>query len=424
MSRPDDPYWFVGLLHFFVHTVSRGDSIKMSNLASPLSEFSPDAVIDSRVFVDRSHFEKELTHLFGHAWLCLGHGCETLTIGTSFRSEIGGEPLIIGRGQNEELWAFIDECPITRESLVISRMAEGEYRLCSSNNAVQYDLNGKCKTEPGVRLQAVSVETFNGFIFGSLDPIDSLENDLGPLVEWWKPLFSLGIDWKDWELITNFNYPTDANWKAFMQPGDGYHVQELHKIFSKSMLPANAFYTDQIALASPTHGHTMFSYPPPDYDRFRKTVWPGVFGPADVSIKPLIKVPDHLGGYIGINFPNCIYAIRNGWDFFLQLIMPRSPDRVFVYNKIYSLRGLTEEQKRIVQKDEDIWAGPMGLNGQDDASNFDWQQRALRGDTLRDLLVARYDTEEPGAASMGTAPDSEVGYRGFFRRVNKYLSAP
>ena len=165
----------------------------------------------------------------------------------------------------------------------------------------------------------------------------------------------------------------------------------------------------------------MFNYPPLDYERFRQNVWGGVKSREEANIPLLAHVPEELGGYIGQLFPNLIYMVRNGWVFGANAALPRAPGRMVMDRRSYCRAGLSPEQKQIIQREDDIWSYPMGLNGQDDLSNFEWQQKALRGDTISKLLVARYPGEDPDALLSDARADGEAGYRTYFRRWQKYM---
>jgi len=149
-----------------------------------------------------------------------------------------------------------------------------------------------------------------------------------------------------------------------------------------------------------------------------------VVGPNEVEIPQLCRVPTAtVGGYIGVNFPNYAFLTRNGWNLKIIQVLPRAPERSTVVSKVYVRADLTPEQRRIVEHEEDIWGYPMGLNGQDDLANFEWQQRALRGDTLPEMLASRYVGEDPNARTMRVRPDSEATFRAYYRRWQRYMNS-
>lgn len=386
--------------------------------ARPIERMPESYFLEARIFTDPRIFEKEIEGFFSQVWVFLGHECEAREPGNYFLFEIGGRPVVVWRDKSSKIRGFIDACRVCGGAVTGARWGKREVFRCEQDHAA-YDLSGRAVEGEGRQgLEPIEVESIFGLIFGAVSPTESLREFLGKaLVDWWTPIFSLDVEW---ELVNVFSFPTAVNWKAFMQPGDGYHVQGLHRIFAKHAQPKGAFYKFPSKF-SPVSANYLFNYPPLDYERFRKDVWGKVKSREEANIPPLVSVPQELGGYIGGIFPNSFYSIRNDWVFAANAILPRAPERMVLDRRAYCRAGLNPEQKQIIQREEDIWSYPMGLNGQDDLANFEWQQKALRGDTISKLLVARYPGEDPDALSSDIRGDSEAGYRTYFRRWQKYM---
>ncbi|MBF6567720.1 MAG: hypothetical protein IVW54_02450 [Candidatus Binataceae bacterium] len=377
-----------------------------------------DCLLDPRIYTDPAIFELELDHIFSRGWLWLGVICEAQSPGQFFRNEIGGVPVIVCRAEDGKLRGFVDACGICGESIAHMQWGNGRLLQCAESHAV-YDLTGTAVEGAGGSLEPIRVENYLGFLFAALKPTASLRDYLGVQADWWERLTVIRTD-IEWELVTAWMTPSDTNWKEFMQPGDGYHVQSLHKIFCKYMTPKAGFY-DVLQHVSPRYGHIIFPYPPPNYEYFRANLWGGVHSPEEINLPTVARNPKGWGGWVGDTFPNVIYAVRNEWLLWLQLVMPRAVDRTMVYNKVYCRRGLSDWQKRLIQREEDIWTYPMGLNGEDDWANFERQHTSLRGETLQRLVIARYYGEDPNAAEIRVAQDAEAGYRAYFRRWRRCL---
>lgn len=391
----------------------------MDTLNSSVGQLREDYFLDARIFTDAQVFQEELEKIFGRAWVFLGHECEAKEVGNFFCFEIGGTPVVIGRGPDSRLRGFIDACHVCEGTVTTGRWGKGEAFRCAEGHAV-YDFRGQVVAgDSSGGLKAIELESLYGMVFGALAPDESLREFLGEaLLSWWSRIFRPDVEW---EMVHVFTFPTAVNWKAFMQPGDGYHGQGLHRLFFKYALPRKSGFYGMQALLSPAYGHVLLSYPPLDYERFRQNVWRSVKSPEEVDIPPLVNVPAGYGGYIGELFPNMFYSIRNGWVFAANSVVPRAPGRMKLDRRAYCRAGLSAAQKQIIQREEDIWSYPMGLNGQDDLANFEWQQKALLGSTLARWLVARYPGEDPESLEMNVQPDSEAGYRTYFRRWQKYM---
>lgn len=386
--------------------------------STPVGLIPERCFLDARIFTDPDIFYEELDKLFGRAWVFLGHECEAKQPESFFCFEIGGTPVVVCRDVDSRLHGFIDACRACGGTVTGSRWGTGRLLRCTEGHAA-YDLSGRAVEGDSTNgLEPIELETLHGLVYGALQPVESLHEFLGEaLLSWWEPIFRDDVEW---ELVHVFSFPTAVNWKAFMQPGDGYHVQGLHRIFAKHALPKGGFYKLD-SLLSPAYGHFIFSYPPLDYERFRNQVWDKVTANDETDLPPLVNIPEGWGGYVGQTFPNMFYSIRNGWVFAANAVLPRAPERMVMDRRAYCRAGLSDTYKQIIQREEDIWSYPMGLNGQDDLSNFEWQQKALRANTLPQLLVARYPGENPDALAMEVRPDGEAGYRSYFRRWRKYM---
>ncbi|MBF6569706.1 MAG: hypothetical protein IVW54_12620 [Candidatus Binataceae bacterium] len=383
--------------------------------SEPEKGISPQAELRTDIFSDLAIFDAEMTKVFDQGWIFLGHRCEAREPGRFFCSEIGCTPVVICRGTDGRLRGFVDACRICGESVALAQWGATESFACVQAHQ-RYNLSGQAAD--GGALEPIEIDDFHGLIYGSRAPREKLLDYLGPVAESWNEIIEHGVEW---ELLMTFNYYADANWKAYMQPGDGYHVQSLHKIFSKAIMPRAGFYGRK-ARVSPAYGSILLTYPPLDYDHFRQIAWRDVNSPEEVSIPGLSVLQEGVAGYIGMVFPNTLFTARNGWDFKMYQIMPRSPERTLVFNKVYCRAGLTDAQKHVIQKEQDLWSGPMGLNAQDDNLNFEWQQKALRGNTLSRLTIARHPGEDNGQAEFESPQDGEAGYRSYFKRWSRLMN--
>ena len=111
-----------------------------------------DEWIDSRIYSDPQIFEEELEKIFKKAWIPVCHEFE-LPNAYDFRTtSIAREPIIVCRGPDNEVRAFLNVCP--HRGMIIERRPSGSFlegqpsgnpkRMTRMFHAWQYDLRGNC----------------------------------------------------------------------------------------------------------------------------------------------------------------------------------------------------------------------------------------------------------------------------------------
>ncbi|HEY2177073.1 MAG TPA: SRPBCC family protein [Caulobacteraceae bacterium] len=182
---------------------------------------------------DFYRFEQEA--LFNHEWLCVGREAQLKEPGDYFTTRIIGEPLLITRNRAGEIRAMSAVCQ-HRAMLVAEGAGNARGFVCPYHHWV-YSLDGDLVNAPamertcdfdkkGVRLPALSVEIWQGFIFVNFD------RDAAPLA----PRLAMvaeAIAHYDLAGAATLNPITGQfpwNWKVmFENNNDGYHASKLHR---------------------------------------------------------------------------------------------------------------------------------------------------------------------------------------------------
>jgi methanesulfonate monooxygenase large subunit len=75
--------------------------------------------VDSRVYTDGDIFEEEIEKIFKNTWIPVCHESE-LPKPYDFRtSSIGREPIIVARGPDKQIRAFLNVCP--HRAMIVER---------------------------------------------------------------------------------------------------------------------------------------------------------------------------------------------------------------------------------------------------------------------------------------------------------------
>ena len=205
------------------------DSLDTSVIGLDRAETLPPACYTDPDFYA---FEKEA--LFNHEWLCVGRESWVGEAGDYFTTQIIGEPLIITRTRQNKLMAMSAVCQ-HRAMLVAEGRGNTRGFVCPYHHWV-YGLDGALINAPAmertcdfdkksVRLPALKVEVWLGFIFVNFDP------DAAPLAPRLANVAE-AISAYDLEAAEGPPPMTGSfawNWKVmFENNNDGYHANKLH----------------------------------------------------------------------------------------------------------------------------------------------------------------------------------------------------
>jgi phenylpropionate dioxygenase-like ring-hydroxylating dioxygenase large terminal subunit len=178
-------------------------------------------------------FEQEA--LFNHEWLCVGREAQLKEPGDYFTTRIIGEPLLITRNRAGEIRAMSAVCQ-HRAMLVAEGAGNARGFVCPYHHWV-YSLDGDLVNAPamertcdfdkaGVRLPALAVEVWQGFIFVNFD---SSAAPLAPRLA--RVAAAIGhYDLAGATTLTPITGQFPWNWKVmFENNNDGYHASKLHR---------------------------------------------------------------------------------------------------------------------------------------------------------------------------------------------------
>jgi choline monooxygenase len=195
-------------------------------------------------YVDPRVAELERRAVFGGTWQVVGRKEQVARPGEFITVDVGGERIVVVRGQDGVLRAFFNVCR-HHAAAVVTEPAGCAERLRCPYHGWTYALDGKLKSTPefdGVRcfvkddqgLVPASVATWESFVFVNLEEkAPPLTEHLGKLVDHFAPL---GLE--KLTFVERREYVLECNWKVFVDNylDGGYHVPYLHRGLN-SILP-------------------------------------------------------------------------------------------------------------------------------------------------------------------------------------------
>jgi choline monooxygenase len=215
---------------------SLGQILDLYDAAAPLERAS---TIPAPWYTDTRVLELELRTVFRQNWQYAGRVDQLRASGDYVASELpGGEPIVIVRGQDEQLRGFFNVCRHHAAAVVTDTHGSARQFRCPYHGWT-YALDGELKGTPDFTGVCDFDRSANGLL-----PVDcsaaatwafvkpdagglSLEQFLG--TELLRQLDTIGFGGLHW--MERRSYTLDCNWKVFVDNylDGGYHVPHLHK---------------------------------------------------------------------------------------------------------------------------------------------------------------------------------------------------
>ncbi len=181
-------------------------------------------------------FRAEIERIFMRQWNFLGRADQLRKAGSYFTVEIAGVPLIVLRGANGELNAFVNSCRHRGARLLSGEGLCGRTISCPYHAWV-YGLDGRllaAQMMDGIAgfkmsdypLRRVRLETWDGFVFVNFDDSAvSLKQYLGDL-----PERMASYDLANMVTVRRKEYQVACNWKLLTENSiEEYHTATVHR---------------------------------------------------------------------------------------------------------------------------------------------------------------------------------------------------
>ena len=234
------------------------------------------------MFTDAALFKAERELVFDRCWLYAGHESELTRPGDFVTRRVGGRPLLLTRGPDAKVRAFINACP-HRGNLVAREPAGNARAFTCFYHAWTFDTKGALVGLPGGDAYAASfdrenmglvevprLDDYRGLLFVCYDrDAMSLRDYLGAQA---REQIDCMVDSAGGELEIvpgAQSYSMKANWKLLVENSiDSYHAMPTHQRFFRKYLSdigvttnAESMSTDDSAGRSLGNGHAVTEKP-------------------------------------------------------------------------------------------------------------------------------------------------------------------
>ncbi|EHK86743.1 aromatic ring-hydroxylating oxygenase subunit alpha [Rhodococcus pyridinivorans] len=206
----------------------------------PLEQAVP---LPTRTYWDPEFYEHELTHIFRKDWVCIARVEQAPEPGSYVSVDLAGEPLIVVRGEDDEVRVFSRVCRHRYVDILSGKTSdEAKRQGCAERfecpyHAWTYRLDGSLLSAPemsarpgfdpaGNGLRPIRTEIWQGFVFVNLDDDTTRPFDMS---EWEDVQDS--YDFTDWRIATVVDWgESTVNWKIVVENySECYHHIGIHK---------------------------------------------------------------------------------------------------------------------------------------------------------------------------------------------------
>lgn len=210
-------------------------------LGTPLHKFpEPElghAIVPKERYTSPAFAQLEWERMWTRTWLYAGPLSDLAQVGDYFAFEIGRESIVVARSAPDRIDAFYNVCQHRASQVVPTRGCGHARQLVCPYHLWTYDLTGRLCGLPDrddfpqgipddMRMPALRVETWNGFVFVNMDPhAKPLADYLGLVAEHLAP-----YDFeRNYALAEDYTFLWDCNWKVGVDSfNEVYHVQGIH----------------------------------------------------------------------------------------------------------------------------------------------------------------------------------------------------
>jgi phenylpropionate dioxygenase-like ring-hydroxylating dioxygenase large terminal subunit len=224
-------------------TADGGTSTQLFGRADVGRQLDAGRVLPPAFYTDESIRQLEDRLIFRHAWQMVCAELDVREPGQYVATQIASVPVVVVRDNDRVLRAFVNICthragPIMEESGTCQRMRCGyhgwSFALDGSLTGVPKFAEGNLPPLETLSLRPLPVDTFAGIVFVSLDPQESLAEQVGELAQL---MSDAGYDFPfanpDSGLVPIAEhtgaYPAAANWKVVAENfTECYHCGPTH----------------------------------------------------------------------------------------------------------------------------------------------------------------------------------------------------
>jgi methanesulfonate monooxygenase large subunit len=373
-------------------------------------KFPATHYVDSRIYTDEGIFREEQEKIFSKTWYIGCHESEIPNV-HDYRTfqHPAGVPLIIVRGEDNQVRAFYNICPHRGNTLLYDPVGNAK-RITCIFHSWSFDTHGSCvditrqkegyqerfdKADCGLREVRTEV-AYGGFVWVNLDDNGgSLKEFIGEALGELEPFMNMPL-----EIFHYHRAVVNTNFKLWHDTNSEFYHDYMH-YFNRVTGMMQPGYFDRQCVGY-ENGHVLVGSMEIKYDAYagskkRGVGWPGLSD----------------GGWVLVDlFPGMTYNLRTS-VMRMDTVTPLGPNKVAIEYRGLGLKSDTPEQRAERIRDHNTIWGPFGRNLHEDLLGVSGQGRAMReGTGSRWVLQGREENS--------TIHD-EVGMRHYYAEWSKRM---
>jgi phenylpropionate dioxygenase-like ring-hydroxylating dioxygenase large terminal subunit len=400
-----------------------------------------EGVIPSFIFTSPEVYRLELERIFQRVWLYVAHEAEVPQRGDYVTREMGEQPVIVSRGEDDQLRVFLNFCRHRGMRIARSDLGNSSHFRCPYHGFTytyagqltgvpfQQDAYGTTLDKSQLSLLQARVATYQGLIFATWNQEGpSLEEYLGG-IRWYLDIL---VGRAEMEVIgppQKWSVPTTWKLPAENFTSDAYHTAHTHASMAKLDLVPSTDFGRRGYHVHAGNGHGLGigvqtdgqPYPPelrPEYEQ-------------NLS-RDQLGLLDELKNFHGNVFPNLSFLIPTAikfeghliWHTTLRQWQPRGPERIEVYSWCLVEKRAPEWWKKYALQSYIQTFGVSGMFEQDDTENWENQTKTMSALLPRDgdvtlnyqMGFGRQPLDDfPGPGEVYEGKFSEANARAFYR---------
>lgn len=379
------------------------------------------------LFASPRLFELEMEHIFEKSWVYVGFEGQVAEPDGYFASWIGRQPILVTRGEDGELRAFLNSCRHKGARLTVRECGSARRFVCPYHSWT-YSSDGRLVSvkdkstgflppqfdEQDFDLKPVAkLGSYRGLIFASLSrDVPPLEEHLGGA----RDMIDLVMDQGEqgMELVPGRTvYTYGANWKMQVENGmDPYHLTSAHQSFMQIVTRRNARQSELAKIRSRDFTRSVGAEAGAlQFEYGHGAVWITNVTPEQ---KPIHDDIDALVARVGetrarwmLNFRNLVLfpnvQLADSESLILRVIRPISVDKTEM--RLFSLAPIGEpaESRSLRIRQHEDFFNVSGLATPDDTAIYEECQAGLNATGAG--YQRGYDR---GATLIGQGPDAAM----------------
>jgi phenylpropionate dioxygenase-like ring-hydroxylating dioxygenase large terminal subunit len=201
----------------------------------------PQSILMPHDFTHSARFDAEMAQIFERSWVHVADTTELPEPGSYVPGNIGRTPVLIVRGHDNQIRAFLNACP-HRGATLAESAGHCDKNLRCPYHGWSFATDGSLQGVPfkeefdcdlsGRNLHALRTAVVGPLVFACLDaqapPFETWAGDL--------PAAFARFGVERWQLAFQFDYQVRTNWKTYVENGlDGYHIPFVHDFLADAI---------------------------------------------------------------------------------------------------------------------------------------------------------------------------------------------